>query len=259
VSGAFPISASLSRSAVSFNAGARTPAAGGLTAIGITLAALFLTPLFFYMPIAVLAALILNAVISLVDIPAIKRISRYSYKDFSAMAVTALLTLTLGLETGLLCGALLSIFWHLYWSSNPHTAIIGRLPNTEHFRNVARHKVELNDRVISFRLDASLYFANARFFENCVNQLIATHPKAKHLVLMCSAINEIDVSGLESLFAIEHSLRMADITFHLSEVKGPIMDRLKQSHFIAQMSGNIYVSHYQAWTDLLTEAATVTT
>jgi SulP family sulfate permease len=253
-SGAFPISASLSRSAVSFNAGARTPAAGGLTAVGITLATLFLTPLLYHLPIAVLAALILNAVISLVDISAIKRISRYSYKDFSAMTLTALLTLTLGVETGLLSGVLLSIFWHLYWSSNPHTAIVGKLPNTEHFRNTDRHKVELDERIISFRLDSSLYFANARFLENRVNQLIASHPKARHLVLMCSAINDIDVSGLESLFAIDHNLRNAGITFHLSEVKGPVMDRLKQSHFIEQMSGNIYVSHFQAWTALLEEA-----
>lgn len=250
ISGAFPISASLSRSAVSFNAGAKTPAAGALTAIGITIATLYLTPYLYYLPIATLAAMILVAVISLIDIAAIKRTWKYSYTDFSALGLTAILTLTLGIETGLISGVILSIGWHLYWSSHPHTAILGKLPNTEHFRNIERHKAELHNNLISFRFDASLYFANARFFEDQVNQLIADYPQAKNFVLMCSSINDIDVSAVESLVTINHNLEKAQIRFHLSEVKGPVLDRLQQSHFFDVMSGNLYISHYQAWTEL---------
>ncbi|NRB38936.1 MAG: sulfate permease [Pseudomonadales bacterium] len=258
LSGAFPISASLSRSAVSFNAGAKTPAAGALTAIGMILATLFLTPALFYLPIATLAAMILVAVISLIDIAAMKRTFAYSHKDFSALALTAVLTLVMGVEVGLLGGVLLSIAWHLYWSSHPHTAVLGKLPGTEHFRNIKRHETELADNMISFRFDASLYFANARFLESQVNQLIADYPKARHFVLMCSSINDIDVSALESLMTIDQSLRNADMCFHLSEVKGPVLDRLKQSRFIDDMSGNLYVSHFQAWNELANNPIDVT-
>ncbi|MBL4798588.1 MAG: sulfate permease [Oleispira sp.] len=247
---AFPVSASLSRSAVSFNAGAKTPAASGLTAISIFLCCLYLTPYLFYLPIVTLAAMILLAVISLFDLQAMKRTFAYSYKDFSALMITLILTLTQGLEWGLIAGILVSIALHLYRSSSPHIAILGQVPNTEHFRNMERHEVITNDNIISLRIDSSLYFANARFLADKINQIVAEHPKAKHLILTCSAINDIDASALESLLGVNHYLSAADMKFHLSEVKGPVMDRLKRSHFIDQLSGNIYLSHHHAWTDL---------
>jgi SulP family sulfate permease len=249
-SGAFPVAASLSRSSVSFNAGARTPAAGAYTAIGVCLSTLFFTPYLYHLPIAALAALILTAVISLIDVAAIKRTWRYSYKDFAALILTALLTLINGVELGLISGVVLSIALHLYRSSHPHVAILGKLPGTEHFRDPQRHQVELDPDVISFRIEADLYFANARFLEDQVNALLADHPQAKHLILMCASINDIDASALESLYSIDQTLRNANMQFHLSEVKGPVLDRLQRSDFIASMSGNLYVSHYQAWVDL---------
>ena len=252
VSSAFPVSASLSRSAVSFNAGAKTPAASALTAISIFLCCLFLTPYLFYLPIVTLAAMILLAVISLFDLKAIKRTYAYSLKDFSALMITLILTLTQGLEWGLITGILVSIGLHLYRSSSPHSAILGLVPNTEHFRNVERHDVITDDKIISLRIDASLYFANTRFLADKVNELVALHPKAKHLVLTCSAINDIDASAIEGLLAVNLYLTEAGMSFHLSEVKGPVMDRLQRSLFIDQMSGNIYLSHHQAWLDLTT-------
>ncbi|OUS41255.1 sodium-independent anion transporter [Oleispira antarctica] len=252
-SGAFPVSASLSRSAVSFNAGAKTPAASALTAISIFLCCLFLTPYLFYLPIVTLAAMILLAVISLFDLQAIKRTFAYSLKDFSALMITLILTLTQGLEWGLIAGILVSIVLHLYRSSSPHIALLGRVPNTEHFRNVDRHDVITDDAIISLRIDASLYFANARFLADKINELVAQHPKAKHLILTCSAINDIDASALESLLAVNQYLTEAGMRFHLSEVKGPVLDRLQRSHFIDQLNGNIYLSHHQAWTDLTSD------
>jgi SulP family sulfate permease len=250
LSGAFPLSASLSRSAVSFNAGARTPAAGAFGAVGVGITAVFFTSALYYLPIATLAAMIMLAVTSLIDFDAMRRTWRYSRQDFAAWLLTVVITLAQGVELGLICGVILAIALHLYNSSNPHIAVLGKVAGTEHFRNVDRHEVEQCEEFVSFRLDESLYFANARFLEDKVNALVAEHPCAKHFVLLCSAINKIDSTGLESLGAINQQLLEAGIKFHLSEVKGPVLDRLKQTDFLARLSGNIYLSHYQAWTNL---------
>lgn len=253
LSGAFPLSASLSRSAVSFNAGARTPAAGAFSAFGMMLSTLFLTPYLYHLPLATLSAMILLAVISLIDVDAMRRAWHYSRGDFAALALTAVMTLAMGVEIGLVSGVLLSIALHLYRSSNPHVAVVGKIPHSEHFRNRERHDVELNGNIIGFRVDASLYFANARFLEDQVNALVAEFSEAKHLVLLCSSISDIDSSALESLRAVDRYLRDAGMKLHLSEVKGPVMDRLACSDFLDTLSGNIYVSHYQAWRELKTE------
>jgi SulP family sulfate permease len=250
LSGAFPISASMSRSAVSFNAGAQTPAAGAFAALAIGFSTLFMTPFLYYVPIASLAALILVAIISLVDIAAIKRVWSYNRSDFAALTLTALVTLIEGVELGLISGVVLSIMLYLYRSSTPHIAVVGKIPGTEHFRNRLRHKVELSDKIISMRIDASLYFANARVLEDEVNSLIAQYPDASHMVLLCSSISDIDTSALESLRSVDRYLRDAGMQFHLSEVKGPVMDQLLRSDFIATMSGKVFISHYLAWKEL---------
>lgn len=252
-SSAFPVAASLSRSSVSFKAGAKTPAASALTAISIFLCCLFLTPYLYYLPTVTLAAMILVAVTSLFDLDSIKRTFAYSLKDFFALMMTLTLTLTQGLEWGLIAGVLTSIGLHLYRSSSPHVAVLGQVPNTEHFRNIKRHDVITNDAIVSLRIDASLYFANSRFLEDKINQVVAEAPKAKHLILACSAINDIDSSAVESLIAVNQYLKEAQITFHLSEVKGPVMDRLKRSEFVEKLTGKIYLSHHQAWSELTNE------
>jgi len=249
-SGAFPISASMSRSAVSFKAGAQTPAAGAFTALGIGFSTLFMTPFLYYVPIASLAAMILVAIISLVDIAAIKRVWSYNRSDFAALSLTAMLTLIQGVELGLVSGVVLSIAVYLYRSSNPHIAVVGKIPGTEHFRNRLRHQVELSDNIISVRIDANLYFANARVIEDEVNLLVAQYPNARHMVLLCSSISDIDTSALETLRSVNRHLSDAGMLFHLSEVKGPVMDQLLHSDFIASMSGKVFISHYLAWKEL---------
>jgi SulP family sulfate permease len=195
--------------------------------------------------------MILLAVISLFDLAAIKRTLAYSLKDFSALIITFTLTLTQGLEWGLIAGIVVSIGLHLYRSSSPHVALLGQVPNTEHFRNIERHNVITDETILSVRIDASLYFANARFLADKINQLVAQSPNAKHLILNCSAINDIDASAVESLLAVNLYLKEAKINFHLSEVKGPVMDRLMRSEFINTLTGTIYLSHQQAWSDLV--------
>lgn len=252
VSGGFPVTGGFSRSVVNFDAGAETPAAGAFTAVGIALAALVLTPLLFFLPKATLAATIIVAVLSLVDLSALKRTWDFSRSDFFAMLATILLTLLEGVELGIMAGVGLSILLHLYRTSKPHSAVVGRVPGTEHFRNVERHHVETDKRILTLRVDESLYFANARYLEDRVYDLIMTNPSIKHLILMCPAVNLIDASALESLEAINHRLKDSGVTLHLSEVKGPIMDRLRRTHFVEDLTGDIYLSQYEAWNTIRT-------
>ena len=250
ISSGYPVTGGLARSAVNFDAGAETPAAGAFTAIGIGLATLFLTPYLFYLPQAVLAATIIVAVLSLVDIPEVINVWKYSKSDFAAMAATILVTLALGVELGITTGVALSLLLHLYNTSRPHFALVGQVPGTHHFRNVNRHSVVISDTVLTVRIDESLYFANARFLEDTVYCMLSNRPDMKHLILMCPAVNTIDASALESLEAINHRLCDAGITLHLSEVKGPVMDRLKRTHFLDDLSGNVYLNQYEAMLDL---------
>jgi len=240
---------------VNFDAGAETPAAGAFTAVGILLATLFLTPFLFHLPQAVLAATIIVAVLSLVDIPAIRRTWTYSKTDFAAMMGTILVTLLLGVELGVTTGVAVSLLLHLYNTSRPHFAIVGQVPGTHHFRNVNRHAVVISDCVLTIRIDESLYFANARFLEDTVYDILAARPDLKHLVLMCPAVNHIDASALESLEAINHRLKDAGVTLHLSEVKGPVTDRLKRSHFLDELTGKVYLHQYEAIQDLDADCA----
>jgi SulP family sulfate permease len=246
VSGGFPVAGALSRSVVNFDAGAQTPAAGAFTAVGVAIATLFLTPLLFFLPKAVLGAIIISAVLSLVDIGALQRTWAYSRADFAAMAGTILLTWLEGVEAGLVLGVALSIFLHLYATSRPHVAIVGQIPGTAHFRNVARHAVVTDPEILSLRVDESLYFPNARFIEELVNDAVAANPAIRHIILECPAVNTIDASALESLEAINHRLKDGGISFHLSEVKGPVMDRLKRSPFLKELTGKVHLSQYDA-------------
>ncbi|MFD1510946.1 SulP family inorganic anion transporter [Lacimonas salitolerans] len=247
ISGGYPVTGGFARSVVNFDAGSETPAAGAFTAIGILLAALLLTPLLFFLPKATLAATIIVAVLSLVDFSILKKSWGYSKVDFAAVAATVLLTLGLGVETGVSAGVVLSIALFLYKTSRPHVAEVGLVPDTQHFRNILRHKVQTNPELVTLRIDESLYFANARFLEDYIYNRIACDEPIKHVVLMCSAVNEIDMSALESLEAINERLRDLGISLHMSEVKGPVMDRLKRSHFLDDLTGQVYLSQYDAW------------
>lgn len=248
--GGFPVTGGFSRSVVNFDAGAETPAAGIYTSIGLAIAALALTPLVYYLPNATLAATIIVAVLSLVDFSILKKTWDYARADFTAVAATILLTLGMGVEIGVASGVAISILLHLYKTSRPHVAEVGLVPGTQHFRNVNRHAVETSAHVLTLRVDESLYFVNARFLEDLVQSRVTTGCEIRHVVLMFSAVNEVDFSALESLEAINLRLRDMGVGLHLSEVKGPVMDRLKKSHLIGDLGGKVYLSQYDAWTEL---------
>ena len=166
--------------------------------------------------------------------------------DFTAVLVTILITLALGVETGVSAGVGISILIHLYRSSRPHIAVVGQVPGTEHFRNVKRHKVITHTDIVTVRVDESLYFANARYLEDYVYDMVAERSEVRHVILMCPAINAIDMSALESLEAINQRLKDAGLMLHLSEVKGPVMDRLQRSDFLKHLTGKVFLSQHEA-------------
>lgn len=247
LTGGFPVTGGFARSVVNFDAGAETPAAGAFTALGLALAALFLTPLIALLPKAMLAATIIVAVLGLVDLSILKRSWAYSRTDFAAVAATMAVTLLTGVEAGVSAGVLLSLALHLYRTSRPHVAEVGLVPGTEHFRNIHRFAVETDPAVLTLRVDESLYFANTRYLEDLVLARVTGDDALRHVILMCSAVNEIDLSALETLESLDHRLRDMGLKLHLSEVKGPVMDRLRRSAFLNHLSGAVFVSQFEAF------------
>jgi len=250
--GGFPVTGGFSRSVVNFDAGAETPAAGAFTAVGLAIAAVALTPLVYFLPKATLASTIIVAVLSLVDLGILKRAWGYSKKDFMAVATTIALTLGFGVEIGVSAGVILSILLYLYKTSRPHIAEVGLVEGTQHFRNIKRHAVRTEASLLTIRIDESLYFANARYLEDHLYNRVLQDCPVRNVVLMFSAVNEVDMSALESLEAINTRLGEIGIKLHLSEVKGPVMDRLKRSHFLDELTGEVFRSQYDAM-DALTE------
>lgn len=242
-----PVTGGVSRSVVNMDAGARTPAAGLFTAVGMLLATLFLAGWLSDLPRFILAATIVVAVLSLLEWHVFMETWRRNRSDFMALLMTFMITLLVNVESGISAGVLLSIGLHLYRSSRPHIAVVGQVPGTEHFRNIDRHQVEVCPDVVTLRVDESLYFANARYLEQKVLEVVADQPRLKHLVLMCSAVNDMDSSAMEVLQSINSHLLALGIGFHLSEVKGPVMDMLQHSDLARQLNGRIYLTQYKAY------------
>ncbi|MAZ03676.1 MAG: sodium-independent anion transporter [Sneathiella sp.] len=247
-SGGSPVCGGFSRSVVNFSAGANTQLAAIITACLIALSVLFFTPLFYYLPQAVLAAIIIVAVLGLVDFKALKVNWVYSKSDAAAWLVTFAVVMAEGIEMGIIAGVGISLILFLWRSSKPHIAIVGRVGSSEHFRNIKRHQVRTCPHVLAIRVDESLFFANTRYFENYILSAIVDQPEVKHVVFICSAINAIDGSALESLEQLITDLKSAGVTFHLAEVKGPVMDRLQRTHFLEHLKpGEVFLSTHEAF------------
>jgi SulP family sulfate permease len=177
----------------------------------------------------------------------LRRTWDYSRADFAAVAGTILVTLGAGVEAGVSVGVALSVLLHLWRTSRPHVAEVGLIVGTQHFRNINRFEVQTHPSLVTLRIDESLYFANTRFLEDMVMARLADAPEVRDVVLMCSAVNEIDMTALETLEAINAHLRGLGVRLHLSEVKGPVMDRLQRSHLLKALTGRVFISQYDAW------------
>ena len=253
LSGAYPVNGSLSRSIVNYTAGAKTPAAGLMTAAFMALAALFLTPALRDLPLATLAALIIVACFNLFDFKAIWRTWRYSRADGLTAIATFLAVLLLGVQWGVLVGVILAMALHIRTTLKPYIAEVGRFPGTEHYRDASRFIVETDDTIKTLRIDESLYYANARYLEDEIGRLVADSPELTDLILMCPAVNRIDASALESLFEINRRLQSAGIRLHLSELHSHVRDRLYRSNFLEKLSGEVFMSQHHAMEQLSPE------
>ncbi|MDW8146658.1 MAG: sulfate permease [Roseiflexaceae bacterium] len=247
VTGGYPVTGGFARSVVNDQAGAVTGLASLVTAASIGVIVLWFTPVFYHLPQAVLAATVIVAVLSLFKPGEALRIWRMNRTDAVIWGVTFAVVLLSGIEAGILAGVVFSILLFLWRTSRPHIAIVGRVGQSEHFRNVLRHQVQTCPHVVAVRVDESLYFANTRYLEDALLRIIAERPEVKHLVLIGSAINFIDASAMETLEALLHELRAAGVELHLAEIKGPVMDQLQRAGFIDRLGAErVYLSTHQA-------------
>lgn len=247
-----PVTGGFSRSVVNNDAGAQTKMAGIFAAIGMLLATLFLTPILFYLPKVTLAATIIVAVMRLFDLSVFRHAWHYDHNDFLTILLTFTLTLLAGVEWGVLIGVLLSLALHLFKTARPHIAEIGLLPNTETFRNVQRHNVITDDRLLSLRPDENLCFLNADQLAEHIMRAVAQRPTLKHVIIQCYAVNHIDLSALEILTELNTNLAKHNIALHLSDLKGPVADRLTHNGWLATLNGNVFRTHFDAWQHLRT-------
>lgn len=258
VTGGFPVTGGFSRSVVNFDAGANTGLASMLTAGLVAVVALFAAPMFADLPQVVLAATVIVAVAGLVNFKEIIRLWRYSKADGALMAATIIAVLAAGIEIGIAFGVGASLIIYFARVSRPHMAAIGRVGDSEHFRNEDRHAVQTYPGLLLLRVDENLFFANARSVEERVLRYVARTPELRHVVLVFSAVNYVDASALETLESLIAELAQAGVTLHLAEVKGPVMDGLDRVGFAKKLKpGRIYLSTDAAARALSTNAASV--
>jgi len=244
--GAFPVTGGFSRTVLNVDCGSKSPMTGIISAFLILLTLLFLTPLFYYLPKAILASIISISMMQLVSVRDLRNLWRFSKKEAMLLIITFSVVMIEGMETGLIVGVILSILSFLWHTSHPHIAIVGRLPGTENFRNVQRFTVETHPSILTVRIDENLFFANARVFEERLQSLVSQNTAIRHLILMCTAVNMIDASALQSLEKIVDRLADSNVKLHLSEVKGPVMDRLKESTLLENLTGQVFLTQHQA-------------
>lgn len=250
MTGGYPINGSMSRSAVNFSAGGKTPLVSIIVALFMALTALFLTPILKALPLSVLAALIIVACFGLIDFRSIWRTWFYSRADGITALATFLAVLFFGVQWGVLVGVVLAMALHIKGTLQPYMPLVGRFPGTEHYRDAGRFNVETNEQVKTLRIDESLYYANARFLEDRVAQIASESPEMTDLVLMCTAVNRIDASALSSLEEINRRLKRTDIKLHFSDMQSRVKERLYRSDFMEGLSGQIYLSQHEAMEDL---------
>ncbi len=238
--GGFPVAGSFARTVVNHSSGAVTQVASLITAVLVVTTLVWFTPFFYYLPKCILSAIIVMGALQLIDIKSILRTFSFNQTDAVTFTFTFLAVLGLGVESGILIGIAISFVLLIRNSSKPHIAVVGRWQGTEHFRNILRHEVETLPNVLAVRVDESLYFVNTRYIETFLLNQVADSKDIEHILLICTATNFIDSSGLEMLELLSDNLEEVGVTLHLAEVKGPVMDKLKETTFYKRMKGEIF-------------------
>ena len=247
LSGGYPVTGGFARSVVNFSAGANTPAAGVVSAIFMAIVVAVATSWFYYLPHAVLAATIIVAVIGLIDFKTLQHSWHYDRADALSLILTFFGVIFLGVEEGIVIGVVLSLAVVVWRSSRPHMAVVGRVPGTEHFRNIDRHDVELANGLIALRIDESIYFANAQVLEDKIESLVAESTDTCAVLLIMSAVNQLDSTALGMLDELEKNLQGKGISLQFAEIKGPVLDRLHTTDLGKRMHDRIFLSTHQAF------------
>lgn len=250
VSGGFAVCGGLSRSVVNMEAGANTPLASVIAALIIALIVATLAPLFAYLPLVVLASIILIAVAPLIDLTSLRRAWEYDRAEGLTLVLTALGVIVFGIEGGIILGVCLSIASQLWRGSRPHVAVVGRVPDTQYFRNVNRHLVEIEPHLLAIRIDENIFFANTKAVERALLEAFNEYPDTRHVLLILSAVNHIDSTGLDMLSELTEGFAERGVSLHLAEVKGPLMDQLTETDWLSQQVGEVFPSTHIAFNTL---------
>ncbi|NLY58215.1 MAG: sulfate permease [Gammaproteobacteria bacterium] len=250
LTGGFAVCGGFSRSGVNIEAGANTPLAGVISAAVIALILLSIAPLFAALPLVVLAVVILVAVAPLIDIAGLRRTWRYDRREGVTLLATAVGVIVLGIEGGIVLGVGLSIVTQLWRGSRPHVAVVGRVPGTHYFRNTQRHLVEIEPHLLALRIDENIFFANTRAIERTILQALRDYPDTRDLLLILSAVNHIDSTGLDMLSELSEGLQEKTIGVHLAEVKGPVMDQLSDTDWLTGQVDGVFPSTHIAFNTL---------
>ena len=250
LSGGFPVTGSISRSAVNFAAGANTPLASVLTSLLLAGALVAPTGWLALLPLPTLAATIIVAVLGMLDFDTLRLAWRYDRGDAAAWLASGVGVLALGVEAGVVIGVALSMGTLIWRASRPHIAVLGRIAGSEHFRNIERYPAETQPGLLVLRVDANLFFGNAEAVSERVEEELRGHPDARHLVLVMSAVSSIDTTALFALDELNENLKRRGIGLHLAEVKGPVLDRLRHSELLARLNGRLFLSTAMACDEL---------
>jgi sulfate permease, SulP family len=232
VVGSFPASAGLSRTLVMQQAGGRTRRAGALVGVGVIAIVAVAAPAFAMLPLAVLAGIVMHAAMGLFDVREARVILRTHRSDAATMIATFAITLGLGLVPGLAAGLIVALILFVHRTASPHTAELGRIPGSMVYRNTARFAVEVCPQVGILRVDAPLYFANARFLEDRVHQMLAERQDQRVVAIDCSGISDIDATAVQTLRNLALALRERGNDLHLIGPIGPVRDVLARTGMV---------------------------
>ncbi len=233
---AYPTSGSFSRSAVNINAGAITGMSSVFTGMIVLITLLFLTPLLYHLPKAVLAAVIMTAVFGLINFAAVKHAWKASRHDGIASIVTFVATLGFAphLDKGIMIGGGLAILLYLYRTMSPRVAILGRYKDGT-LRDVKVNDLETSEQIIAIRFDGSLYFANVAFFEDAILEAVSDKPNAEYILIVGDAINQLDASGEEVIHHLLLRLRENNIQLVFSGLKRQVLKVMRQTSLMKDL------------------------
>ena len=244
--GSIPVSSGLARSTVMADAGARTRVTGLLAALGVLATLLLLGGVFRWLPRPVLAAIVMLAASGLVDVRGIRELFKTKRNDGITAVLTFAATLAIGLEVGLAVGVLVAVVFFVARTTKPHSAELGRVPGTTIYRNVERVEVETCPQIGMLRIDAPLYYANARFLEDRVLGLLATRESLRLIALDLGAVNDMDATAIQSLHRLIETLRAGGNDLHIVRAIGPVRDLLARSG-LAELLGADHM--HRSWVE----------